>query len=120
MDSKELINIISQIIYDKKGFNILAIDIREISTITDYLIIAEGSVERHIKAIANEIVVELKKLKETPLHVEGLEVSDWVIIDYLNIMVHLFKPDMRNLYALEQLFSKGKIIDLNIKVESQA
>ncbi|NGX27843.1 MAG: Ribosomal silencing factor RsfS [Candidatus Anoxychlamydiales bacterium] len=120
MDPIELINIIAQIIYDKKGFNILALDVKGISSITDYLIIAEGSVERHVKAISNEIIEELKKLKEMPLQVEGRVDADWIVIDYLNVMVHLFKPEMRELYALERLWSEGKIIDLKIKVENQA
>lgn len=117
MDSKKLINIISQIIYDKKGFNILALDVKGVSTICDYLIIAEGNVERHIKAIANEITHELKKINEVPLHVEGLQEGDWVVIDYLDIIVHLFKPHLRETYGLERLWQKGKIIDLKIKVE---
>ena len=118
MDKIELLNIISQIIYDKKGFNILALDLRGISSICDFIIIAEGNVERHIKAIANEIIEQLKKLNQKPLHVEGLQDSDWVVIDYLDIMVHLFKPHLRETYALEQLWNAGKIIDLKIKVEN--
>jgi len=117
MDKIELLTIISQIIYDKKGFNILALDVKGVSSICDYIIIAEGNVERHIKAIANEIIEQLKKLNEKPLHVEGLQESDWIVIDYLDIIVHLFKPQLRETYALEKLWNKGKIIDLKIKVE---
>lgn len=118
MDPLKLINTIAQIIYDKKGFNILALDVKGVSTITDYLVIAEGNVERHIKAIASEVVEQLKKLKEKPLHVEGLEESDWVVIDYLDIIVHLFKPGLREKYSLEKLWKKGKLIDLTIKIEN--
>ena len=118
MDKIELLNVIAQAIYDKKGFNILALDVRGVSSICDYIIIAEGNVERHIKAIANEIIEQLKKLKEKPLHVEGLQDSDWVVVDYLDIIVHLFKPQLRETYALEKLWQEGKIIDLKIKVET--
>ncbi|NGX63959.1 MAG: Ribosomal silencing factor RsfS [Candidatus Anoxychlamydiales bacterium] len=118
MDQIKLINIIAQIIYDKKGFNILALDVKGISTICDYIIIAEGNVDRHIRAIANEVVQELKELKEKPFHVEGLQESDWVVLDYLDVIVHLFKPGMREIYALENLWKDGKIIDLKIKVET--
>ena len=117
MDKIELLNIISQTIYDKKGFNILALDVIGISSICDYIIIAEGNVERHLKAIANEIIEELKKVNEKPFHVEGFQDSDWIVIDYLDIIVHLFKPEIRETYALEKLWQKGKIIDLEIKVE---
>ena len=61
---------------------------------------------------------ELKKVKEKPLHVEGLQDSDWIVIDYLDIIVHLFKPQQRVTYALEKLWPEAKIIDLKIKVEN--
>lgn len=118
MDPKKLINLIAQIIYDKKGFNILALDVTEQSSLTNYLIIAEGNVDRHIKAITDEIINELKKIKEKPLYVEGFSEGDWIIIDYFNIMVHLFKPHMREKYNIEKLFEDAKIIDLNIKIEN--
>lgn len=117
MDHYKQINLIAQAIYDKKGFNILALDVRGISTITDYIIIAEGSVDRHIRAIANEIIDELKKENERPLHKEGFEEGEWIVLDYLNIIVHLFKPDLREKYELEKLWQNAKIIDLEIKVE---
>ncbi len=119
MDFIKLINLIAQAIYDKKGFNILALDVRKISTICDYVIIAEGSVERHNKAIANEIIESLKKVNEKPVHVEGFSESDWIVLDYLNVIVHLFKPELREKYSLEKLWQKAKIIDLKIKVEKQ-
>lgn len=118
MDPYKLLNLIAQTIYDKKGFNILALDVRGISSITDFIIIAEGNVERHIKAIAGEIIEQLKKVNEKPIHVEGMGESDWVVLDYLNIIVHLFKPGLREKYALEKLWDKAKIIDLAIKIEN--
>ncbi|MFA6119417.1 MAG: ribosome silencing factor [Parachlamydiales bacterium] len=117
MKSIKLINSIAQAIYDKKGYNIIALDVKGISSITDYLIIAEGSVERHIKAIADEVIYQLEKLGEKPLRVEGDIEADWIVIDYLNIIVHLFKPELRERYGLEKLWKNGKIINLDIKTE---
>lgn len=108
-----LLNNIAQIIYDKKGFNILALDLREYSSITDYIIIAEGNVHRHVKALANEI---LDELDEKPYRVEGLEDSDWIVLDYLDVMIHLFVPSMRERYQIEQLWPDAKIIELGIEV----
>ncbi|EKE22157.1 MAG: hypothetical protein ACD_7C00036G0002 [uncultured bacterium] len=119
MNSNKLINLIAQSIYDKKGFNILALDVRGISSITDYVIIAEGSVERHNKAIASEIIEQLKKVNEIPYQAEGMTEADWIVIDYLNIIVHVFKPCLREKYSLEKLWQEAKIIDLAIKVENQ-
>lgn len=119
MDFNKLINLIAQTIYDKKGFNILALDVRGISTLTDYVIIAEGNVERHNKAIANEIIEQLKKVNGKPIHIEGWAESDWVVLDYFDIIVHIFKPELREKYGLEKLWGKAKIIDLAIKVENR-
>ena len=119
METTEILNTIAQTIYDKKGFNVICLDVRGVSSITDYIIVAEGSVERHIHAIADEIIRELKKLKQRPFHVEGLKDSSWVVIDYLNIVVHLFNPQLREKYGLEKLWSSGSIVDLEIKVENE-
>lgn len=116
--SKELVSAIAQEIYDMKGFNILAIDVREISEIADYFIIAEGNVDRHVKAISRSILSRLSELGQSPAHVEGVERGDWVVIDCLNVVVHLFLPQIRQRYRLEDLWQKGEVVDLKIKVDS--
>ncbi len=113
----ETLSQIAQTVYDKKGFNILALDVRNISSITDYLLIAEGNVDRHVSAIAHAIMGEVK---EHPLHVEGLESGDWVVIDYGNVIIHLFQPGFRDKYSLEKLWQEGGIVDLEIDVAGQA
>lgn len=110
-----VLNIIGQILFDKKGFNILALDVRGISTLTDYFLIGEGNVDRHVIALAKEVIERLKQEGEVPAHVEGLDQGDWVVIDYLEIVVHLFKPGMREKYRLEELWREGEIVDLNLK-----
>ena len=105
---------IAQIIYDKKGFNIIAMDVKNLCSMADYLIIAEGSVERHIRAIADEIIEEIE---DDPLQIEGLKGSDWIVINYPNVLVHLFKPELRQKYSLEKLWNMGQIIDLKIKLK---
>lgn len=112
-DPKELISIITQTIYDKKGFKILALDVKGISTITDYIIVAEGNVDRHVIAIAKAVEEELKKCGETPCYIEGMCNGDWIVMDYLDIMVHLFMPGLRDKYQLERLWSEGKLLELN-------
>jgi len=102
---------ICQAIYDKKGFNILALDVRGISTVTDYLIIAEGNVDRHVMAIANTIVEETGTV---PHHIEGMQSGDWVLLDFVDVIVHIFLPEMREKFRLEELWSKGKPIELNL------
>ncbi|HRW58298.1 MAG TPA: ribosome silencing factor, partial [Chlamydiales bacterium] len=109
---------IAQIIYDKKGFNIVALDVKGISTITDYIVIAEGNIDRHVQAIANSISEEMKKIDEPPIGVEGRSGGDWIVMDFVGIMVHLFMPDMREKYQIEKLFENAKIVDLEIDTNS--
>lgn len=111
-----VLNKIAQTIFDKKGFNILALDLRAISSIADYTIIAEGHVDKHVQAIAGAIQSELKSFGEPLLHAEGVAEGDWIVLDYGSIMVHLFKPGLRERYMLEELWQKGEIVDLQISI----
>lgn len=116
----ETLNRLAQIVYDKKGFNILAIDVRGFSSITDFLLIAEGNIDRHVSSIARAIIEELGKGGERPLHVEGVQSGDWAVLDYGEVMVHLFSPNLRERYSLERLWSDSKIVDLDIDVTRKA
>lgn len=115
-DPLEILNIIAQTIYDKKGMNILALDVQGISSITDYIIIAEGTVDRHVKAIAQAIESALKEVGVVPVGVEGRRDGDWIVLDYMHVMVHLFMPGLRDKYRLEELWRKGEIVDLKIEI----
>ena len=112
----ETLTLIAQVIYDKKGINILALDVRGLSSIADYILIAEGNVDRHVTAIAKTIVDELHERGINPVRVEGLQTGDWAVLDYAGIMVHLFMPGYRQKYSLEKLWSESKIVDLEIEV----
>jgi ribosome-associated protein len=107
---------IAQVIYDKKGMNILALDVQGISSITDYVIIAEGNVDRHTSAIGRAIIEEMMHKNRPLLHAEGLSSGDWVVLDYGEIMVHLFMPGLREKYSLERLWGESEIVDLSIDV----
>ena len=110
------IQLIAQAIYDKKGLNILALDVRGVSTITDFILIAEGNVDRHVQALAQGVMDLMEEKKEKLYHVEGMQTGDWVVLDYLEVMVHLFMPGLRDKYCLEELWKEGKVVDLNIVI----
>ncbi|MCB1181414.1 MAG: ribosome silencing factor [Chlamydiia bacterium] len=116
---QERLHLIGQTLFDKKGFNIFAIDVRGVSTLADYFIIAEGSSDKHAKALADSIVMTLKERDERPCHVEGLAEGDWVVLDYMDLVIHLFKPGMRDKYRLEELWHEGQIVDLNIVLSNE-
>ena len=108
------LNEIAQTIFDKKGFNILVLDVRGICTMTDYFIIAEGNVDRHVKALGGAVMDLLTSRGIEPLHMEGQQSSDWVVIDYGDFVVHFFIPELREKYALEELWSEGKVVDVHL------
>lgn len=117
-DPLKLLNLIAQVIYDKKGFNIIAFDLRGLSSINNYMLIAEGNVDRHVKSLSSFVIDLLRKEAGiSPYRVEGKLGGDWIVIDYHDIIVHLFMPHLREKYQLERLWPEAKIIDLKIKID---
>lgn len=108
---------IAQAIYDKKGSNILVLDVRGISSLTDYVVIAEGNIDRHVKALSIAVKKSLHDLGSKSLFVEGERTGDWVVIDCGEVIVHLLVPDFRERYALESLFPPAKIVDVKINTQ---
>lgn len=111
-----VLNQVAQAIFDKKGMNIIALDARGVSTLADYFIIAEGTVDRHVKALGRAICDELLRAHRKPWHIEGEQTGDWIVLDYGDVIIHLFTPELREKYALEELWKEAKIIDLEIDV----
>lgn len=104
----------AQLIYEKKGNNVLGLDVRGISSVTDFLVIAEGNVDRHNRAISQTLVEELKKEGHFPIAVDGMEKGEWVVMDYGDFIIHLFLPELRNRYQLENLWNDGVLLDLHL------
>ena len=91
---------------DKKALDPIILDLRNISTITDYLVICSAQSEPQIKAIANGVEQALKEsLERHPLAVDGFPTSQWIVIDYGDVMFHIFHEQKRPVYALEDLWS---------------
>jgi len=111
---QHLLERICQTLYDKKGFNIMALDVRNLSTLTDYFIIAEGNVEKHVQTLAKHVAEVLSEEGRKPLHLEGLREGDWVVLDFSDVVIHLLTPEMRERYSLEHLWQEAKIIDVPI------
>jgi ribosome-associated protein len=91
-------------VVEKKGSNPVILDLREVSSITDYFLIASGSTSRQVKAIAEAIDEEISKEKVNPLRTEGVSGGKWILIDYGDFVVHLFEEATRNFYDLERLW----------------
>jgi ribosome-associated protein len=98
-------------IADKKGEDILLLDIREVSLITDYFILCSGTSERQLKAILEGIEQVAKKgYGLQPWHVEGDASNGWVLLDYGDIVIHIFAPQQRSYYDLESLWKNAHVV----------
>ena len=90
-----------------KAKDVVEIDVRGKSSVTDYMVIASGTSSRHVKSIADEVVRFAKKLDVMPLGVEGEREAEWVLVDLGDVVVHVMMPRMREFYALERLWTVG-------------
>lgn len=98
---------------EKKAFNIVALDLREIVSFTEIFIIASGANQRQVQAIADEITEQLKKqLKAKAVRVEGYNSAEWILLDYGDFIVHIFDKDARDFYDLERLWRDAKKVEL--------
>jgi len=91
---------------EMKAKEIVTIDVADISDVTDTLIICTGTSKRHVRSIAEQTALAAKNAGEVPLGVEGLEGSDWVLIDLSNVVVHVMQDETRQFYQLEKLWTE--------------
>lgn len=104
MSSTELANKISEIIFTKKGFDVIAIDLRKLVTFTDYFVVCSADSDVQVKAIADQVDKVLSEQGIKCWHREGLKALTWVLLDYVDVVVHIFKKDAREFYNLEKLW----------------
>lgn len=102
-----------QAIEDKKGENTVALDLRGLSSVTDILIVCNGRSDRHVQALAENIQFEMKKLRALPLGVEGLKAGKWILLDYGDVIVHIFHEPVRAFYDLEGIWSDAPRLDFS-------
>ena len=112
MESLGLANLITDIIVDLMGEDVVVMDLSEITTFTDYFIIASASSYRQIDAMQSRIRAEMKKLDEPllPKNVEGVSDTGWILIDYNSVIVHLFDHETRDYYQLEDLWRNARVV----------
>ena len=94
---------------DLKAVNLVVLDVRGSSSVTDYMIIASGTSDRHLKALANNGLDEAKKAGIQPLGIEGEKTGEWVLVALADVIVHVMMPAVRDFYQLEKLWEAGSI-----------
>ena len=97
---------------EKKAINSVVLDLREIASFTDYFVITNGTNERQVQAIADEIVETLKKAGTPAARVEGYKTAEWILLDYGDFVVHIFDEKARKFYDLERLWRESKQVEL--------
>ncbi|MFV0566740.1 MAG: ribosome silencing factor [Flavobacteriaceae bacterium] len=110
ISADQLISVIISGIEDVKGKEITILDLREIeNTVCDYFIICEGTSNTQVAAIVNAVQKKVSKtLKDHPWHTEGLDNAEWVLMDYVNVVVHVFQKHIRQYYDIESLWGDAK------------
>lgn len=117
-ESEGLARRIAEIADDKKATDLVALDVRGLVGYTDFLVIATARNERQAKAVHDELVRALKEEGLAPARVEGEREAEWILLDYLDAVVHVFTPEMRDRYRLEQLWGEAETLELGLEGES--
>lgn len=105
IESRKLATFITEILDENSAQDILEIDISEKSSVADFMIVTSGRSNRHVGALADYVMRGLKELGHKDLGVEGLEASDWVLVDVGDVILHIFRPEVRAFYNLEKIWS---------------
>ena len=113
-NADQLISVILNGIEDIKGQNINILDLRELeNTVCDYFIICEGTSNTQVNAIVSSIQKKVsKELKDKPWHIEGSDNAEWVLMDYVNVVVHVFQKHIREYYDIESLWGDAKTTEI--------
>ena len=104
MNSKDLAYRVSELIFTKKGFNVVTIDLRKLVSFTDYFVICSADSDTQVKAISDQLDKALSEEGIKCWHREGMKALSWVLMDYVDVVVHIFKKDSRQFYNLEKLW----------------
>jgi len=107
MQTEELKAVVISALEDLKADNICVLDVQDKTSITDYMVIASGTSNRHVKSLAENLLIDVKQKGGKPLGIEGAEASDWVLVDLGEVVVHVMLPATRTFYDLESFWEQG-------------
>lgn len=109
MNSEQLSRFIAELTLEKKAEAVMIMDLRELTSITDYFVICSGDSDIQVKAICDYITEKLEQENLKIWHIEGYQSSNWVLMDLVDVVIHIFKPEVREFYGLEKLWGDAKI-----------
>jgi len=105
MNSEALTDLVVEALDDVKAQDIVRLDVRDMTTVTDYMVVASGTSNRHVKALVENVAEKAKAAGHRPFGVEGEEGAEWVLLDLQDTLVHVMLPKVREFYNLEKLWS---------------
>ncbi|MEE4379759.1 MAG: ribosome silencing factor [Candidatus Competibacteraceae bacterium] len=108
MQLEALKSLVITALEELKAVDLKTLDVRDVAGFTDLMVIASGTSDRHVKALADKLVEKCKQAGVRPLGVEGEREAEWVLVDIGDVVVHIMKPDTRDFYNLEKLWSVGQ------------
>mgnify|MGYP001205233605 CR=1 FL=1 len=109
-DSEALLNAIIEGLLEKKAQDIQLLDVRGLTTLTDFFVVCHGTSDTQIRAIANSVTGKVKEeIGENVWQQEGMDIKRWVILDYVNVVVHIFSKEKREFYGIERMWNDAKI-----------
>jgi ribosome-associated protein len=111
LDSITLANNVTELIFSKKGYDVRILDLKEVASFADYFVICSADSDTQVKAIADEIDKTLRDKGMKCWHKEGYRALSWVLLDYVDVVVHIFKKEMREFYKLEKLWGDAPVIE---------
>ncbi len=110
MQLEHLKDLVVEVLNDMKARDISVMDVRGKTAVTDFMIVASGTSDRHVKAIAETVAYKAKEAGETPLGTEGVQEGEWALVDLNGVVVHLMLPKVRDFYSLERLWSAPSLV----------
>ena len=112
MNSEQLCDLVIDALEEVKARDIVKLDVRELTTVTDYMIVASGTSNRHVKALAEAVADKAREAGHRPAGIEGEDGSEWVLLDLQDVLVHVMLPRVREFYNLEKLWLLSPVKDL--------
>jgi ribosome-associated protein len=110
-NSLELVQRAAAILLDRKANDVVLLGLKGVSDMTDYFLIASGTSDTHVRALGGSVLEDLKKeTGQMANHTEGLQQGRWVLLDYVDFVVHVFHPTLRNFYQIERLWADAQVI----------
>ena len=117
-DSRSLAVLAARVAATKQGEAVVVLDVRELISITDYFVIVSGASDRQVKTIAEDVVKELKSNGARPVRTEGEPGARWVLVDFVDLVVHVFHEEERAFYRLENLWQDAPVVDWEADAEA--